>query len=175
MISYYENKVIQLCVDYASVAHKGHLRNDRITPYISHPGRGSANVFLLGGSYVSASAFWLHDTMEDCSKIIDGEYSDIINNHPEATKNIKDFLTKNDVIKKVDGIQIYALVDALTMSQNKSIPKKERKIVYYEALLKAWQPALLLKYCDRIDNLTTVHNVSRGGFKHYLEDTQKII
>jgi len=172
----YEIKVIQECSGYAAVAHLGQTRKDATTPYIVHPARvaGFTYDYLKNGEYdyIYVAAAWLHDVMEDCSEIIKGEYSDIINNHQGVTRSISRFLINSKIITVADGIKIYDIVDALTMSQNKSIPKKERKRIYFEEMLKKEVEISVVKYCDRIDNLTTVHRFSQSGFKWYLEETK---
>ena len=67
----YQMKVIQLCSDYAAIAHNGQFRKDKKTPYITHPAR-VANLFENQYSYryQYVAAAWLHDVMEDCSLIM---------------------------------------------------------------------------------------------------------
>ena len=176
--TYYKNQVIQLCSDYAAIAYMGQFRKDKVTPYITHPARvaSMASPWSLGDmDFIIASAAWLHDVMEDCSEIIEDEYSYKISNHIKQNSNIHYFLTKNKLIEKKDGEAIFELVDALTMSQDKKISKKERKEKYYEKLSKIGYDAILIKYCDRIDNLLTVEHFSRGGMKWYIKDTEIMI
>jgi len=174
----YEDMVITLCSDYAAIAHQGQFRKDRITPYISHPGRVAGFVYYLGNlNFLSVCAAWLHDVMEDCAKgqVGDDDYPFIIKNHETRDKDIRLFLLDNPNINKADGQIILELVRILTMSQDKSIPKRERKEKYIESISQEGVESSILKYCDRLDNLTTVHYFSQGGFKWYIVDTQMII
>jgi len=177
--TYYENQVIQICSEYAGIAHIGQFRKDGIIPYITHPARVASLVaYFMRHSdkwYIYIAAAWLHDVMEDCSKIIDGEYSCIINNHIERNRDISVFLQDHDIISTFDGKEIIKLAELLTMSQNKSITKKERQKVYYEEMRKAGSEVSVIKYCDRIDNLSTAHIFSKGGFKWYLKETQEMM
>ena len=60
------------------------------------------------------------------------------------------------------------------MSQDKSVPKQERQKEYLQRMLI--DPiAVMIKYCDRIDNLITVSHFSQGGFKWYLKNTDVLI
>ena len=93
----------------------------------------------------------------------------------KENKYIDRFLTENDIIKFSDGIKILDIVNALTMSQNKSVSKKDRKKSYYEKMRQADPGTIVIKYCDRIDNLITVHHFSQNGFKLYIEDTEEMI
>ncbi len=57
----------QKAQDFASEAHKGQYRKDRITPYILHP---MAVVGLIKEAETKEAdiicSAWLHDTIEDC-------------------------------------------------------------------------------------------------------------
>ncbi len=177
--TYYENQVIQICADYATIAHMGVLRKDSKTPYIVHPARVAALTayFMRHSSkwYIYVAAAWLHDVMEDCSEIIEGEYSYRINNHEIKDSLLHKFLTMSKTITPEDGTMIFDLAELLTMSQDKSIPKKVRQKDYYEEMRKAGPEVSVIKYCDRIDNLTTAHIFSKGGFKWYLKETKKMM
>lgn len=168
-----DDTVIQLCSDYAAIAHMKQLRKDGLTPYISHPGRVAFFTSYLGGlEFWPVCAAWLHDVMEDCT--VKGKEF-IIQNHIGRYKDIRLFLLDNPDIKKEDGKKIFELVVELTMSQDKSIPKKVRKVQYIENIARGSVDAAIVKYCDRVDNLTTCHIFSKNGFAWYLEDTQMLI
>lgn len=172
---FYEYKVIQLCSDYASVAHIGQLRKDKITPYISHPSRVA---FLVGrsrnASFIEICAAWLHDVLEDCSEIKDNEFSCCIKNHEEDKKDIRHFLLNNKEINPLDGKRIMGLIYALTSSQNKNISKQKRKEEHYRKISSVAN-APLIKYCDRIDNLMTIDVFSDSGKEWYIKDTENMI
>lgn len=175
MINCRENKIITLCAEYAAIAHMGQTRKDLITPYIVHPGRVASLVSRWSDYYVYIASAWLHDVVEDCSLVIDGEI--IVNNHSKH-KNIKQFLTESEIFfhnNRNMGEYIWETVQALTMSQDKTLPKKIRKEMYYKQLLEAGYGAILIKCCDRIDNLATVNHFSQGGFKWYIKDTEMLM
>ncbi len=177
--TYYENRVIQECSGYAAIAHIGQVRKDKKTPYIVHPARvASFTQKYLGDckhNYLYIAAAWLHDVMEDCSEIIDGEYSYRINNHDRKNNNLHKFLLHHKIITPEDGAKIFDIAEALTMSQNTTISKIVRKKNYYEEMKKKEVEITVIKYCDRIDNLTTVYRFSQNGFKWYLEETKSMI
>jgi len=176
---YYENQVVQACSEYAGIAHIGQFRKNGITPYVTHPARVAALVssFLKRHKdlFIYLSAAWLHDVMEDCSIITDGEFSNTIKNHTGEDADIYHFLTNNDTINIDDGQRIYENTLALTMSQNKSVSKKERKQVYYDSMRAVDPGVIVIKYCDRIDNLITVHHFSQSGFKWYIQETESMM
>ena len=176
--NFYKNQVIQICSEYAGVAHIGQFRKDKKTPYITHPARVAHMVsqFLDGSkAYLYVAAGWLHDVMEDCSVIMNGDYSTEIKNHSNGNKDIYKFLTTHDIISPADAHEIFRAVDALSMSQDKSSPKKERKKSYYRKLIRSGQGPVLVKACDRIDNLLTANVFSQQGFKWYLQDTANMM
>lgn len=170
----YEETVVQLCSDYAGVAHLGQFRKDKITPYITHPGRvaGMVEGMPFHRNFVAVASAWMHDVMEDC---VIGDNPFIIQNHETRYKDIRLFLLDNPQINASDGREILELVELLTMSQDKSIPKKVRKKTYLGEIRRGHAAGSLLKYCDRIDNLTTVHHFSKDGFAWYIKDTEMVI
>lgn len=176
---YYKNQVIHICSEYAGVAHMGQFRKDKTTPYVIHPARVACltNHFLRNHLelYLYLSAAWLHDVMEDCSEIIDKEYSRFIQNHKEKDRDIYKFLTEHDIITAEDGANIFRITEFLTVSQDKSIPKKMRKKTYFKAMRKEEPEISVVKYCDRIDNLSTAHIFTKNGFLAYLEETKTMM
>lgn len=172
---FYKNQVIQICSEYAGVAHIGQLRKDKVTPYITHPARVACltSQYLRNeiDVYLYIAAAWLHDVMEDCSKIVEGEYSYRINNHVRKDSNLHKFLHHNRIITPEDGARIFELIEVLTMSQDKSIPKKDRRKIYFKEIKKAGPEVSVIKYCDRIDNIITVYRFSQSGMSWYLEET----
>lgn len=174
----YEDTVVQLCSSYAAIAHINQFRKDGKTPYIPHPGRVACSTATNGRlGFIGVCASWLHDTPEDCAvgKHGDKDYPFIIENHTDRYKDIRLFLLDNPAIDKADGQKILQLTMELCMSQDKSIPKNTRKKQYIDDIAKGSIDAAIIKYCDRIDNLTTCHIFSKGGFKYYLEDTQMLM
>ena len=68
IMSVYESRVIQLCADYAGVAHSGQFRKDKVTPYIIHPARVSyyiARILYGYDGFIAPCDAWIHDVMED--------------------------------------------------------------------------------------------------------------
>ena len=174
----YEDTVIQLCSNYAAIAHMKQLRKDGKTPYISHPGRVACSAAAIGRlGFIGVCGAWLHDTPEDCAvgKHGDKDYPFIIENHTDRYKDMRLFLLDNPEIKKADGQKILQLTMELCMSQDSSIPKNTRKKQYIDAIAIGSLDAAIIKYCDRLDNLTTCHIFSKGGFNHYIEDTQRLM
>jgi (p)ppGpp synthase/HD superfamily hydrolase len=151
--------VIKNAADHASRAHKGQLRKDRRTPYITHPARVAGLVGTFNGSHVAIISAWLHDVYEDCSP---------------------DWIIRTD--KLVDSLplppddrrDIAAIVDALT-KKNTIRGKAARLSDSLDRILDAPPEATLVKICDRIDNLLDSADRNGGFTKRYLASTDEVI
>jgi (p)ppGpp synthase/HD superfamily hydrolase len=151
--------VIKAAADHASQAHKGQLRKDRRTPYITHPARVAALAGMFGGSHVAVVSAWLHDVYEDCTP---------------------DWIRRTDLF--IDGLplaggekaDIAAIVDAMT-KKNTIKGKAARLSNSLDRILNAPPEATLVKLCDRIDNLLDSADRNGGFTKRYLISTDEII
>lgn len=151
--------VIKAAADHASQAHKGQLRKDRRTPYITHPARVAALVGMFNGSHVAVVSAWLHDVYEDCT--------------PDWIRRTDKFIEglPLTVDEKTD---IAAIVDALT-KKNTFKGKPARLSNSLERILEAPPEATLVKLCDRIDNLLDSADRNGGFTKRYLISTDEVI
>jgi (p)ppGpp synthase/HD superfamily hydrolase len=151
--------VIKTAADHASRAHRGQLRKDRKTPYITHPARVAGLVGIFNGSHVAVIAAWLHDVYEDCS--------------PEwliKTDNLIAGLPLPDDDRK----DIADIVDALT--KKNTIPGKAARLSdSLDRIVDAPPEATLVKLCDRIDNLLDSADRNGGFTKRYLASTDEVI
>lgn len=181
-----EFKIIDLCSRLAAVAHEGQHRKDNVTPYIVHPARVVSLVSHSKYSSVAMSAAaWLHDIIEDCVKdtgIIVDANSNTKKHYVNNMKNIfpefscfEDFLVDNRQIPKDIGQEILVLVKSV--SHSKEIEnKKDRKLNTYKRLAKLRSTrAIILKACDRIDNLSDMSDFSIKGKEYYIDDTHLML
>ena len=151
--------VIKTAADHASRAHKGQLRKDRKTPYITHPARVAGLVGTFNGSHVAIIAAWLHDVYEDCS--------------PEWLVRT-DKIIEGLPLPADDRTDIAAIVDALT--KKNTIPRKSARLSdSIDRILDAPPEATLVKICDRIDNLLDSADRNGGFSRHYLASTDELI
>lgn len=127
---------IRIVSSEAARAHAGHYRKDGVTPYIVHPARVASLAAHFGGNHIAILSAWLHDVFEDCQ-----EESCV-----HARHNIDTLPLPADDIRK-----IHAITAALT--KNPDLAKEERIPDSLERILKAPREAVLVKICDRIDNL----------------------
>ena len=151
--------VIKTAADHASRAHKGQLRKDRRTPFITHPARVAGLVGTFNGSHVAIVAAWLHDVYEDCTP---------------------DWILKTDTmiadlpLPADDQADIAAIVDAMT--KKNTIPGKAARLSdSLDRILDAPPEATLVKLCDRIDNLLDSADRNGGFTKRYLTSTDEVI
>lgn len=127
---------IQIVSEEAAKAHTGQARKDGVTPYIVHPARVAALVSRFGGSHIAILSAWLHDVFEDCT--------------PDACIHTRD--TLHSLPLPPEDIQsIHAIVMALT--KNPDLPKEARIPDSLDRILSSPPEAILVKICDRIDNL----------------------
>ncbi|MFA4877672.1 MAG: HD domain-containing protein [Methanoregula sp.] len=151
--------VIKTAADHASRAHKGQMRKDRRTPYITHPARVAGLVGTFNGSHVAIIAAWLHDVYEDCSPEWILKTDTLIDNLPLPPDDRKD---------------IAAIVDAMT--KKNTIKKKGARLSdSLGRIVEAPPEATLVKLCDRIDNLLDSADRNGGFTKRYLASTDEVI
>lgn len=151
--------LIKTAADHASLAHKGQLRKDRKTPYITHPARVASLVGMFNGSHVAIIAAWLHDVYEDCTP-------------PWILKTNR--LVDGLPLPADDRQDIAAIVDAMT-KKNTISGKSARLSDSLDRILNAPPEATLVKICDRIDNLLDSADRNGGFTKRYLASTDEII
>ena len=151
--------IIKSAADHASRAHKGQLRKDRKTPYITHPARVASLVGTFNGSHVAIIAAWLHDVYEDCTPEWILKTDELIEGLPLPEDERRD---------------IAAIVDALT--KKNTIPGKAARLTdSLDRILNAPPEATLVKLCDRIDNLLDSADRNGGFTKRYLVSTDEVI
>jgi guanosine-3',5'-bis(diphosphate) 3'-pyrophosphohydrolase len=134
-----ETEIIAEIAAFAAIAHNGQRRRGAGNiPYIVHPARVAALVTRFGGDWRAIAVAWLHDVIEDCPA-----YNDV-------TKFVEfvDSLAISDVDKQLITMMVIALTKDPTIES-----RKERLIEHIKMIENAPQQAVLVKLCDRIDNL----------------------
>ena len=142
---------VKKAIMYATKMHDGQLRRDG-TPYINHPLNVAKRVLTFKTSHnietLVVSAI-LHDVIEDT----EGTYYDIVN---------------------LFGIEVASLVSELT--NNEDFKKALGKEKYLELKMKnmtSW--ALVIKLCDRLDNVDDLKNTNESFQKKYCLETINIL
>jgi (p)ppGpp synthase/HD superfamily hydrolase len=118
---------IKKAIQFSAKKHEGQLRKEaEAYPYFTHVLSAALIAAEGGASDDVVIATLLHDTIEDTDTALE-EIVEIFGNH------------------------IAKLVEAVT--EDKSLPWKERKEKYYEVLRKTSDDALIVSIADKIDNI----------------------
>jgi guanosine-3',5'-bis(diphosphate) 3'-pyrophosphohydrolase len=128
---------------FAARAHRGQLRKDKETPYVSHVFRVclvAREIFGISDPRVLMTAL-LHDTVEDTT-------------------------TDFDDLEEHFGREIAAWVAFL--SKDKRLPEQEREQAYIDNLAKAPWPVLACKLADIFDNLMDLGQMPPERRQHTL-------
>lgn len=141
-------------LEFAREKHKGQMRkNNTPVEYITHP----INVANLVKKYANnaeniddlVSSAYLHDTLEDT----DTTYEELICNFGNLISNLVKELTNNDVLKKEMGKTKYLSMKITNMSED----------------------ALIIKLCDRLDNVSGLYDTNKAFIDKYLRETISIL
>ena len=140
-------------------AHHGQFRKDGKTPFIVHPQRVAERVKFFGGNHIGIIAAWLHDVMEDCPEVGEGIVCDTLQ-QIGLTQQERD--------------EIFAIISALT--KNAAIKgKSDRLADTLNRINKAPSQAILVKLCDRMDNLLDEQDRDPQFLTRYLPLTDQLI
>ena len=141
-------------LEFAREKHKGQIRkNNTPVEYITHP----INVANLVKKYANnavniddlVSSAYLHDTLEDTNTT----YEELICNFGNIISNLVKELTNNDVLKKEMGKTKYLSMKMTSMSDD----------------------ALIIKLCDRLDNVSSLYDTNKAFIDKYLRETISIL
>jgi (p)ppGpp synthase/HD superfamily hydrolase len=142
----------------AMSAHEGQFRKDGKTPYITHPARVAGLVASYGSTVNAQIAAWLHDTVEDVEEF----------DLDEVLGKMDRFLHAEDIDK------IREMVIAMTKNDT-LVPRKARMIDAIDrvvALHEKNPEIVLLKICDRIDNLIDSDGMKESFVSTYLVESK---
>lgn len=134
-MNYSHYEIIAQAAAYAAIAHNGQTRRgDSTVPYIVHPARVAASVREFGGDWKAITVAWLHDVDEDCPRY---DVAAFVNTLP---------------ILMDQKLEIVEMVYALT--KDTSFKSRDDRLQDSIArIINAPGQAILVKICDRIDNL----------------------
>jgi (p)ppGpp synthase/HD superfamily hydrolase len=146
----------------AALAHDGQVRKHQNVPYIVHPARvAQLVIFYNPTAYHSAIAAWMHDILEDC-----GDEGRAIYNQAMNDMHLTD----------IEKTQITDAVLALTKNDDLH-PRSVKNKDCIKRLISSHTPrfAVLVKICDRIDNLMDMEGFESGFVRMYLNETKDLI
>lgn len=155
-------KSLRMAAHTATIAHAGQFRKNKTTPYIVHPASVAQLVLMYNPEcYLGAITAWLHDVVEDCGKKGAEDAYDTITSMP---------------LEPYERLAILHSVEALT--KDDTLPN--RAIKWEDCLRRfladdAPQFTILVKICDRIDNLMDMDGFAPGFEKIYIAETDMMI
>ncbi|OPX68230.1 MAG: bifunctional (p)ppGpp synthetase II/ guanosine-3',5'-bis pyrophosphate 3'-pyrophosphohydrolase [Methanoregulaceae archaeon PtaB.Bin108] len=149
---------IRLVSSEAARAHQKQVRKDGVTPYIVHPARVASLVAHFGGSHIAILSAWLHDVFEDCDAEACSRARNTIGTLPLPADDIR---------------KIHAIVSALT--KDPALPKDERMENSLNRILQSHPEAVLVKICDRIDNLVDNPHPGRQPANPKIHESMMIV
>ena len=145
------NKDLDLALEFASEMHKGQCRKDG-TPYIYHPIRVANYVAQYKKSsrlFTLMECAYLHDTLEDTK----ATYYDLLKYFGPQVAGIVLELTNDVDLKKEIGKERYLSIKMKNMT--------------------SW--ALVIKLCDRLDNVSDLSVSSEEFRERYVAETLGIL
>jgi len=139
-------------IEFIKIKHEGQFRKFTLSPYYIHPVRVASLVYKYKESHkidelVIASL--LHDTLEDTS-------------------------TTEKEIEEKFGLQVLSLVQELTTNKEDCILQGKSDYLANKMInMSSW--ALVIKLCDRLDNIADFLYASDSFIKKYSEETEYIL
>ena len=134
MHNFIEDPLVQKAAQFAAQKHKGQIRKGRDEcPYIDHLKSVAGVIAEVGGieDPEILAAAWLHDTLEDTE-------------------------TTPEELEAIFGKRVRQLVEEV--SDDKSLPKDERKQLQIQHAPTLSPDAVLIKLGDKISNIIDVTN-----------------
>jgi (p)ppGpp synthase/HD superfamily hydrolase len=151
-------QAIHLARIAAAKAHRGQFRKDGTTPYIVHPERVADRVKFFGGNHIGIIVAWLHDVMEDC------EGGEVI---------VRETLRQIELPQQ-EREEIFSIISALT-KDDAVLGKSDRLADTLNRINQAPGQAVLVKLCDRMDNLEDGRNQGAKFLSVYLPLSDQLI
>lgn len=150
-MSRFNTNLIERAREFARKKHEGQKRKWNDRPYFTHPTRVAQKVRSL--DYATSEmvcAAYLHDVLEDTD-------------------------TSRDELLNEFGEHITTLVEQLTNEPRvKGVNREERKRRELEKIKSISWEAKVIKYCDRIDNLSEMENCQEGFKIKYVRESKNL-
>lgn len=149
----------------AAIAHDGQVRkNTKVpVPYITHPARVAFMVTYFDDTYnyTAVISAWMHDILEDCGVRGEKIFINAIDQMPLYPSDKKTIVEIVYALTKDDSIHPRAAKwqDAIDKVINEYAPSE----------------VLLVKLCDRIDNLSDIGGFKEGFIRLYVSETTQLI
>lgn len=140
-------------IEFAVKAHEGVYRKGNKAPYITHPMAVMCRLMMVKNSsnmFLLGTVAMLHDCVEDCENVT------------------------LQVIVDQFGLYVAALVDELTSDKTlcDQLGKKEYLAVKMAGMSSY---ALVIKLCDRLENIIDMKSMGTKFQKKYYDETNYIV
>lgn len=166
----------------ATKLHYGQTRKDNITPYIFHPINVSMQVKNVLDKYSDETEFkympvyasLLHDVIEDTGITSNELYYIICTSMMHIPNYHSNRQNRNDIAAIASRIVNNVLF--LTRENLTGIGRHAMTKIYLNNIISGGYEPILIKLCDRIDNIKTLKSLDNLEFKErYIEDTIQML
>jgi GTP diphosphokinase / guanosine-3',5'-bis(diphosphate) 3'-diphosphatase len=120
---------------FAVKSHAGHFRKDGVTPYVTHPLR-VANLLAL------------HRASD--TEILCGLWHDILEDIPEKREDLMNELASYN-LEMHNGIAILEILGSVCKPSGGNRTSRNKEFI--EQIIRGGKSAIMVKICDRIDNV----------------------
>jgi (p)ppGpp synthase/HD superfamily hydrolase len=145
-------ETFEYALEFAIEKHKGQVRKGNKTPYILHPFSVINKIIENKESkntYLLGTVAALHDVVEDCG------------------------ISLKEISEKF-GYYVAAMVEELTSDSDKISSMGKANYLLFK-MNKMSSYALVIKLCDRLDNVSDLDKVSKKFKEKYIEETNYIL
>jgi (p)ppGpp synthase/HD superfamily hydrolase len=147
------NSKLQEAIEFAVEKHKGQTRKGDGRPYVSHTLSVMTRAYKVKKSTNIAKigmACVLHDTVEDCDDV------------------------EIDEIAERFGYMVASIVEELTLDKSKYETMGKTEYLK-EHMTNMSSYALVIKLCDRLDNVEDMHSMNPEFIEEYTQSTREIM
>jgi (p)ppGpp synthase/HD superfamily hydrolase len=144
---------------FAVKAHAGQFRKDGTTPYCVHPLRVGALLLNFDASPIEVLCGYWHDILEDCPGMWDDMISEMEVKYGMSNATVQDI------------VEILEAVCKPTNCENRAA----RNVAFVRQVVEAGDSAILVKICDRIDNVMDSPGMGNFAEKYVVEETGHLV
>jgi len=140
-------QMIKKAEEFATKKHEGQIRKDG-RPYIVHPKAVAELVKTYGGDAEQISTGWLHDTLEDTKTT----YEELVQEFNQIIADYVHYLTNP-----------------------KDLDKSKKSEFIIKKLNTMPLDVVMIKLCDRLDNVSDFKTADPNFVRSYKQETQKVL
>ena len=149
--------ILNKAARFATKAHAGQFRRDGVTSYCTHPLRVSNLLTFHGAS----------DT-----EILCGLWHDILEDVPEKREDLMKELVSYELSAR-ENFEIVSILEALNKPKDGN--RKTRLKNFVKQIITCGQSAIMVKICDRIDNVMDSDGLEEFAEEYVVNETGYIV